>query len=190
MYRVNSTVLRKYFIFFSLIPSIITKFFLKAFHEELRCSWPLKGSPCLWTLPYGRFLFWDLPWEANLPPDLLRDEFVTKQLETFIVVLVNWGKVLYAMDWPNNLRRTQGKTVVRPPSTAVLGSVCPKFFPHLTTLHSRALVSCESPRKVCVFLAFDGSFSACGQALNGYISFSSRVPSSWSPTSVYDRLVR
>lgn len=94
----------------------------------------------------------------RLLPDLLRDEFVTKELETYIMVLVNWGKVLYAMDWPNNLRRSQGKTVVRPPSTAVLGSICPKFFPHLTTLHSRALVSCESPRNVCVFLAFDGSF--------------------------------
>lgn len=126
----------------------------------------------------------------RLLSDLLRDEFVTKELETYIVVLINWGKVLYAMDWPNNLRRSQGKTVVRPPSTAVLGTICPKFFPHLTTLHRHALVSCESPRNVCVFLAFDGSFWACGQALNGYISFSSGVTSSWSPISVYGRLVR
>ena len=94
----------------------------------------------------------------RLLSDLLRDEFVTKELETYIVVLINWGKVLYAMDWPNNLRRSQGKTVVRPPSTAVLGTICAKFFPQLTTLHRRALVSCESPRNVCVFLAFDGSF--------------------------------
>jgi len=35
--------------------------------------------------------------------DLLRDEFVTKELETYIVVLVNWGKVLYAMDRPDYL---------------------------------------------------------------------------------------
>lgn len=68
----------------------------------------------------------------RLLPDLLRDEFVTKELQTYIVVLVNWGKVLYAMDRPDNLRRSQGKTLVRPPSTAVLASICPQI---LSTLN-------------------------------------------------------
>lgn len=63
----------------------------------------------------------------SLLPDFLCDEFVTKELETYIVVLVNWRNVLHAMDRPNNLRRSQGKTVVGAPSTAVLGSICPKI---------------------------------------------------------------